>query len=229
MPPALLSRSITIRMQPKHAGEQVESYIAPDAGPRAAELRDLCRAWAERHSDKLRDRRPDLVGLTNRRAEVWWPLLVLGEYVGGEWQERAQTATQVLGAGGDETDRPAEQVQLLMDIDAAFGKNKTIFTTELLGKLNASTRAPGERGVGVHRGVHRLLPQPGGFEGVGAMAGLRESSEVRQTGSGSEPVAVTPRGGRARRRGRSRRRRCAGGRTRPSRREVPMSLTLVTE
>ncbi len=76
MPPALLSRSITIRMEPKRAGDPVESYIAPDAGPRAEELRECCRAWAERHVDELKGRRPDLVGLTNRRAEVWWPLLV---------------------------------------------------------------------------------------------------------------------------------------------------------
>ena len=104
--PALLSRSITIRMEPRRAGEPVESYIAPDAGPRAEELRECCRAWAERHVDELKGRRPDLVGLTNSRAEVWWPLLVLGEHAGGEWEDRAREAARAFGAGGDETDRP---------------------------------------------------------------------------------------------------------------------------
>ena len=161
MPPALLSRSITIRMEPKRAGEPVESYIAPDAGPRAEELRDCCRAWAERHTDELKGRRPDLVGLTNRRAEVWWPLLVLGEYAGGEWQDRAQEAARAFGAGGDETDRPAEQVQLLMDIDTAFGNETAIFTVDLLTHLNGLEESPWgnrRRGDGLDaRGLATLL------------------------------------------------------------------------
>jgi hypothetical protein len=161
MPPALLSRSITVRMEPKRAGEPVENYIAPDAGPRAEELRECCRAWAERHVDELRGHRPDLVGLTNRRAEVWWPLLVLGEYAGGEWQDRAQEAARAFGAGGDETDRPAEQVQLLMDIDAAFGNETAIFTADLLTYLNNLDESPWgdrRRGDGLDaRGLANLL------------------------------------------------------------------------
>ena len=161
MPPALLSRSITIRMEPKRAGEAVESYIAPDAGPRAEELRECCRAWAERHVNELKGRRPDLVGLTNRRAEVWWPLLVLGEHAGGEWQDRAREAARAFGAGGDETDRPAEQVQLLMDIDAAFGDSTAIFTAELLTHLNNLDESPWgdrRRGEGLDaRGLATLL------------------------------------------------------------------------
>ena len=159
--PALLSRSITIRMEPKRAGEPVESYIAPDAGPRAEELRECCRAWAERHVDELKGRRPDLVGLTNRRAEVWWPLLVLGEHAGGEWQDRAREAARAFGAGGDETDRPADQVQLLMDIDAAFGDSTAIFTVDLLTKLNNLEESPWgdrRRGEGLDaRGLATLL------------------------------------------------------------------------
>ncbi len=161
MPPALLSRSVTIRMEPRRAGDPVESYIAPDAGPRAEELRECCRAWAERHVDELKGRRPDLVGLTNRRAEVWWPLLVLGEHAGGEWQDRAREAARAFGAGGDETDRPAEQVQLLMDIDTAFGDSTAIFTADLLTYLNNLDESPWgdrRRGEGLDaRGLATLL------------------------------------------------------------------------
>ena len=62
---------------------------------------------------------------------MWW-ILGLGELAGGEWPERARAAARVLGAGGDETDRPSRQVQLLTDIDAAFGNETTIFTVDLL-------------------------------------------------------------------------------------------------
>jgi hypothetical protein len=49
MPPALLSRSITIRMQTKRADEAVENFIAPYARPRAEELVARCQVWAERN------------------------------------------------------------------------------------------------------------------------------------------------------------------------------------
>lgn len=130
--PALLSRSITIRMETKRRGDEVEMWIGPDVEPKTADLRARWEAWAERHVDELKGRRPDLVGLVNRQAEVWWILLSIGELAGAEWTERARRAARVLGAGGDETDRPSQQVQLLTDIRAAFGKDATIFTETLL-------------------------------------------------------------------------------------------------
>src|SRR6478609_8628634 len=75
--------------------------------------------------------------------------------------ERARKAARVLGAGGDDTDRPAQQVQLLMDIDAAFGNDTTIFTTNLLAHLNGLEESPWgdrRRGDGLDaRGLARLL------------------------------------------------------------------------
>ena len=114
--------------RPSGAGDGSRCGSRRTSEPRAAELRARCAAWAERHTRRVKGHRPDLVGLVNRQAEVWWILLSLGELAGGEWTERARAAARVLGAGGDETDRPSQQVQLLMDIDAAFGNDTTIFT-----------------------------------------------------------------------------------------------------
>jgi hypothetical protein len=159
--PTLLSRSITIRMQTKLRSQDVDMWIAPLVEPEAEELRVRCEEWAERHVETLADVQPDVVGLMNRKAEVWWALLAIGEYVGGEWQERAREAARVLGAGGDDADQPSQQVQLLTDIRAAFGHERTIFTETLLTYLNELEESPWgarRRGDGLDsRGLARLL------------------------------------------------------------------------
>ena len=86
---------------------------------------------------------------------------MLGELAGGEWQDRAREAARAFGAGGDETDRPADQVQLLMDLDAAFGNDTAIFTVDLLTRLNNLEESPWgdrRRGEGLDaRGLASLL------------------------------------------------------------------------
>ena len=143
MPPATLSRSATIRMEPKLPSATVKMWLPVDVEPRAADLRDRCRAWADRHTDQLRQIRPDLLGLTNRPAEVWWAILALGEHAGGEWTTRARNAALAVGTGGDDADRVPDQVQLLADIRAAFGTNNAaVFTSDLLNKLNSLEESP---------------------------------------------------------------------------------------
>jgi hypothetical protein len=81
--PTLLSRSITIRME-KTAAETVDMWIAPFVVEDAAALRKRCATSAAEHTDALEGRRPNLLGMINRAAEVWWVLLA----------ERCSTAPQ---------------------------------------------------------------------------------------------------------------------------------------
>lgn len=87
--PALLSRSITIRMEKKISTEKVDMWIAPLVEPEAVALRERCEAWADQHSEALVDHTPNLVGLINRAAEVWWALLAIAEHAGNGWEARA--------------------------------------------------------------------------------------------------------------------------------------------
>jgi hypothetical protein len=159
--PTLLSRSITVRMETKRRDARVSMWLAPDVAERVADLRDRLEAWAGRHADEVRRHRPDLLELVNRRAEVWWILLTLGELAGGEWTDRARAAARALGTGGDETDAPSTQAQLLIDIRTAFGNAETIFTESLLLYLNGLDESPWgarRRGEGLDsRGLARAL------------------------------------------------------------------------
>jgi hypothetical protein len=153
--PTLLTRSMTIRMETKLPSEEVGMWIAPLVEERAEALRGCCEEWASEHLEALEEVEPDLLGLTNRRAEVWWALLAIGKYAGGEWQERAQAAALNLGSGGDETDSPAPQIQLLIDIRDAFDGHRTIFTEDLLRALNELDESP----WGARRGGQGLDPR----------------------------------------------------------------------
>ena len=143
MPPALLSRSITIRLERKARGERVERWIGQDVEPLANLLRRRCFLWAKANTEKLATHRPKWPdGLGDRAIEIWWLPLSIAELAGDGWTERARRAARVLSAGGDAHDESAEQEQLLSDIRDAFGKAKTISTVALLVALNGDDEKP---------------------------------------------------------------------------------------
>jgi Protein of unknown function (DUF3631) len=159
--PTFLSRSITVRLERKTAEEKVDMWIAPRVQPAAAELRERCEGWAAQHVEVLDGHEPDLPGLINRAAEVWWALLSIAELAGDEWHARARAAVKELASGGDETDSQPDQVQLLADIGDAFGDEMTISTASLLAYLNDLDESPWgarRRGEGLDaRGLARML------------------------------------------------------------------------
>jgi hypothetical protein len=140
--PTLLSRSLTLRMERKTAAERAEMWIAHLVGPEAEELRGRCQVWGERNVEQLAGHRPDLLGLFNRAAEVWWPLLTIAEHAGGGWPRRAAKAAKAFASGGDATDDTPDQVQLLLDIRDALGNGQTVTTAILLARLNELDESP---------------------------------------------------------------------------------------
>jgi len=157
----LLSRSITLRMERKTARERAEMWIAPLVEPEAVALRERCEAWGAQHVERLATHRPDLLGLFNRAAEVWWALLSIAEQAGGEWEARARDATGEFASGGDGTDDVPDQVQLLLDIRDAFGDETAVTTSTLLARLNDLDESPWgarRKGEGIDaRGLARML------------------------------------------------------------------------
>jgi hypothetical protein len=157
----LLSRSITIRMERKVSTEKVDMWIAPLVEPEATRLRERCEAWADQHVEALTDHHPDLLGLINRAAEVWWALLSIAEHGGDDWTRRGREAAKELTTGGDDTDDVSAQVQILLDVRAAFGHEQTIATATLLAKLNELDESPWgarRKGEGLDaRGLAKML------------------------------------------------------------------------
>jgi hypothetical protein len=159
--PTFLSRSITVRLERKTAEEKVDMWIAPRVQPAAAELRECCEGWAAQHVEVLDGHEPDLLGLINRAAEVWWALLSIAELAGEEWHACARAAVKEPASGGDDTDSQPDQVQLLADIRDAFSDEMTISTASLLAYLNDLDESPWgarRRGEGLDaRGLAKML------------------------------------------------------------------------
>jgi Protein of unknown function (DUF3631) len=160
IPPPLLSRSITVRMEKKIGTEPVEWLLLQKVMPEAEELRGRCETWAAENADELDGREPQWpAGIDNRAAELWWPLLVVAEHCG--WEDRARRAATVCSTGGDDADEVPQQVLLLSDIRSAFNGQHAIPTATLLHKLNELDESPWgarRRGEGLDaRGLARML------------------------------------------------------------------------
>ena len=90
-------------------------------------------------SDALRDARPDMpVGLDDRAADAWEPLIAIADAAGGTWPERARRAALELSGEGVRED-DSVRVMLLADIRAIFaGREATQMpTADLIEQLIA--------------------------------------------------------------------------------------------
>jgi hypothetical protein len=143
LPPTLLSRSITVRMEKMRADEHVEDFDHELVEHVAADLCGRCSAWAGQHAEELTGYRPaEVEGVRSRARECWRGMLSIAEVVGGDWTQRARRAAHVLAAGGDDADEESRPVMLLTDIRTAFGHADRMWTEDLLQALNRMPESP---------------------------------------------------------------------------------------
>jgi hypothetical protein len=138
VPDAILSRSITIRMQRALPGEVEERW---NERVHALQIEPLCwllRLWIELVHGNAHEHRPDIPeSLTNRDADKWEPLLTVADLAGGHWPKRARVAG-VVGVAGWEATAPSEGEQLLWAIQAVFDERQVdrIHTEALMPELS---------------------------------------------------------------------------------------------
>lgn len=141
MHPTLASRSITIELRRKGAGETVE----PLRQSHRAELDVLRRKaarWAADNHDYLRHAEPDIpVGLVNRGADNWRFLLAIADAAGGDWPDRSRKAAVTLSADLSDDSHAAV---LLADLRTLFDTAKTdrLASTEIVAALTAMEDRP---------------------------------------------------------------------------------------
>lgn len=144
LPDTVLDRSVIIRMKRRAPDEVVEAFRYRKVKPVADSLRDRLATWAEMHWDTLSTLEPELPeGLTDRPADVWEPLIAVGDVAGGNWPDWARDAAKELNAVRLSADQSLG-VRLLSDIRQVFDDKKTnrLSTDELLGALNEMGEAP---------------------------------------------------------------------------------------
>ncbi|HZO45818.1 MAG TPA: DUF3631 domain-containing protein, partial [Xanthobacteraceae bacterium] len=134
----LEDRAVVITLQRKSKMAKVERLRRRDSDEFSILRRQAAR-WAADNFDKLTD--PDPVipdALNDRAADNWRPLLAIADLAGGAWTRRARDAACLL-SGDDST---SVNVELLADIQKAFGDLDVIRSADLVEKLVGDPERP---------------------------------------------------------------------------------------
>jgi hypothetical protein len=135
LPPALASRSVIINMRPSLNGSAIERLMPNRERETANALVEQMSAWVEVHKSQLGMFVKDLPReLSDRSAQIWEPLIMIGDLLGNGWQERIREAAVNLSSRHTRSDA-SEGVRLLGDIRSIFETESKIFTSELLQRL----------------------------------------------------------------------------------------------
>lgn len=142
LPDTILDRSIVIKMRRRAPHETIEPFRQRHAGPVLAELRERLAAWTKTVTDELADTEPEMPpGLTDRPADVWEPLIAIGDVAGGAWPARARAAAVELNAARQAAD-PSLGVRLLADLRQVFAVTDRLWTEDILAVLTKMEEAP---------------------------------------------------------------------------------------
>ena len=76
--------------------------------------------WAEQIRDKIRYHEPANLGVEDRAADVWEPLIAVADMAGGHWPTTARAAAKALVAQAAEDDADSTNIKLLSDIRDVF-------------------------------------------------------------------------------------------------------------
>jgi hypothetical protein len=133
--PTMIDRSITIRLKRKTDKETVKRVRFFDGTP----IRRKCLRWVRDHRQALEAARPALpLGLNDRQADFWEPLLAVADVAGGGLSALARRAAVALSQGHEEI---GLEEALLRDIREAFAQDATLFSAELVQRLTAKADA----------------------------------------------------------------------------------------
>lgn len=122
LPDTIMDRAIVVAMKRRAPSERVESFRRRLVDPQTANLRESIEAWASGAVDPLITVIDAITlphGVEDRAADVWEPLVAIGDLAGEPWSSRLRGAAVVLN--GRRADRdPSLGVQLLRDIRTIF-------------------------------------------------------------------------------------------------------------
>jgi len=93
LPDTILDRSIVIRMKRRAPSETVAPFRLAEDGD-GSEIRSRIVDWTRAHRQLLGGPPRTPLGLYDREADVFEPLVVIADAAGGEWPERAREAAR---------------------------------------------------------------------------------------------------------------------------------------
>jgi hypothetical protein len=129
-------------MRRRAPDETVREYRERTTRPEGEELAGRLAAWAGEVTERVGQPWPDLpLGVADRAADVWEPLLAVADLAGGDWPATAREACTAFVTGARD-DSASRGVQLLADLRGVFGDHEALSTDAVLGKLCGLDESP---------------------------------------------------------------------------------------
>lgn len=142
LPDTIIDRSVVIAMKRRAPNEHVEPFRHRRASDEVRDLVQRLEVWSEANVENLEDLEPEMpAGIVDRPADVWEPLIMIGDFSGEAWSGRIRDAAVELNRLRAERD-PGLGVLLLADCRRVFGDAERLSTAELLERLNRLDDAP---------------------------------------------------------------------------------------
>jgi len=142
LPDTVMDRSVVLRMKRRAHNERVESFRLRKASIDAKPILRRCTAWAGKAEPQLRKAEPDMTPLEDRPADVWEPLVAIGDIAGGDWAARIRAASVAMSESRQEVE--SHGIHLLRDCRSIFASSGTdrLSTAQLLPLLHALAESP---------------------------------------------------------------------------------------
>jgi hypothetical protein len=143
LPDTILTRSVVIRMRRRAPGEHVEPFRHRVHAAEGHQLREALAEWTTTVIDQLEHAWPVMpLGICDRPADVWEPLLAIADAAGGDWPKRARQACVELVAAAQTTDSGSLGLRLLADLRVVFGPTDRMGTETVLQRLAELDESP---------------------------------------------------------------------------------------
>lgn len=144
LPDTVADRAIRIELKRRTSDEPCQRWRERAGHEEATPTHRALLRWANQSGvvTTLRSARPQLpIGLSDRQADVWEPLLAIADLAGGDWPQRARSAAVTMSGSVEDTDNA---VELLTDIERTLDEHpgEIITTKDLLDTLIAADDRP---------------------------------------------------------------------------------------
>jgi len=137
LPDTIVDRSVVITMRRRLHNEKVEPFRMRKAEAETEPLKEKIEQWVNAHGVTLSEIEtvlPD--GIEDRAADVWEPLVIIGDQAGEKWSQRLRLAAKVLNAQRVDADESLG-IKLLKDCQSVFENSERLTTSVLLKRLTS--------------------------------------------------------------------------------------------
>lgn len=147
LPPALMTRCVTVNMRKPVEGETFTPYRKKVHLALYDNVRNALDKWSSRYGKKIGLGFPDLPAeIANRDAELFEPLIEIADLAGGEWGERIRKAAVFMVERGSSTEEPIPSTMFVKALTKHFANGDVVPQSVVAEEMGTTSNAVGKLG-----------------------------------------------------------------------------------